>query len=161
MMTFMLLSSRAWRRGSRCLGYQPTTARSRRQDTVGAVQRVRAFPASISPAGDEFGDGRPSRLGTPMGGDRVMSHDPQLQDRPAQHYAGIRTTVPMDGISGAVDEAFPELFGWLAGNGIAPAGAPFIRYLVIDMTAGLQLDLGVPVSSPVAWSGRIEPGVLP
>jgi len=70
-----------------------------------------------------------------------MSHDPQLQDRPAQHYAGIRTTVPMDGISGAVDEAFPELFGWLAGNGIAPAGAPFIRYLVIDMTAGLQLDL--------------------
>ena len=90
-----------------------------------------------------------------------MSHDPQLQDRPAQHYAGIRTTVPMDGISGAVDEAFPELFGWLAGHGIAPAGAPFIRYLVIDMTAGLQLDLGVPVSSPVAGSGRIEPGVLP
>ena len=90
-----------------------------------------------------------------------MSHDPQLQDRPAQHYAGIRTTVPMDGISGAVDEAFPELFGWLARNGIAPAGAPFIRYLVIDMAAELRLELGVPVASPVTGSGRVQSGVLP
>ena len=90
-----------------------------------------------------------------------MSNDPQIQERAAQHYAGIRMTVPMDGISGAVDEAFPELFGWLAGNGIAPGGAPFIRYLVIDMAASLQLELGVPVNSPVAGSGRIQPGVLP
>src|SRR6516165_7617391 len=114
MVTFMLLSSRARRRGRDASGisrpqpgYDGKTPRARFRLT---------FP--WSPAGDEFGDGRPSRLGTPMGGDRVMSHDPQLQDRPAQHYAGIRTTVPMDGISGAVDEAFPELFGWLAGNGI-------------------------------------------
>ena len=90
-----------------------------------------------------------------------MSNDPQIQERAAQYYAGIRMTVPMDGISGAVDEAFPELFGWLAGNGIAPGGAPFIRYLVIDMAASLQLELGVPVNSPVAGSGRIQPGVLP
>ncbi|HEY7263566.1 MAG TPA: hypothetical protein VH589_19020 [Trebonia sp.] len=34
----------------------------------------------------------------------------------------------MDGIDGAVDQAFPELFGWLAGQGIAPGAAPFIRY---------------------------------
>ena len=90
-----------------------------------------------------------------------MSNAPQLQERAAQHYAGIQVTVPMDGISGAVDEAFPELFGWLAGNGIAPGGAPFIRYLVIDMAASLRLELGVPVGSLVTGSGRIQPGVLP
>jgi len=90
-----------------------------------------------------------------------MSPDPDLQERPAAHYAGIRATVTMDGISGAVDEAFPELFGWLAGQGIAPAGPPFIRYLVIDMAAQLRLDIGVPVAAPVTGSERVQPGVLP
>jgi effector-binding domain-containing protein len=90
-----------------------------------------------------------------------MSNEPQPQERAAQDYAGIRMTVPMAGISGAVDEAFPELFGWLAGRGIAPGGPPFIRYLVIDMMAELQLELGVPVDAPVAGSGRVQPGTLP
>lgn len=90
-----------------------------------------------------------------------MTQEPQVQVRDAQHYAGIQATVAMDGISNAVDEAFPELFGWLAQNGIAPSGPPFIRYLVIDMAAELQIDLGVPVGAPVAGSGRVEAGVLP
>jgi len=67
----------------------------------------------------------------------------------------------MGDISAAVDQAFPELFGWLASTGTAPAGPPFIRFLVIDMEALLQLDLGVPVAGPVTGAGRIRPGVLP
>jgi effector-binding domain-containing protein len=67
----------------------------------------------------------------------------------------------MDGISGAVDEAFPELFGWLAGNGIAVGGQPFIRYLVIDMAAELEIELAVPVGAPAGGTGRIRAGVLP
>lgn len=90
-----------------------------------------------------------------------MSSEPRIEERAARHYAGIPVTVTMDGISGAVDEAFPELFGWLAGQGIAPDGPPFIRYLVIDMMAELRLDLAVPVAAPVAGSGRIRPGDLP
>ena len=50
-----------------------------------------------------------------------MSQEPRIEERAAQHYAGIQATVPMGGISGAVDEAFPELFGWLARTGTAPA----------------------------------------
>ena len=46
----------------------------------------------------------------------------------------------MDGISGAVDDAFPELFGWLASPGMAQAGPPLIRYLVIDMAGELHSD---------------------
>lgn len=67
----------------------------------------------------------------------------------------------MDGISAAVDDAFPGLFGWLAAQGVGPAGPPPIRYLVIDMPAELQIELGVPVAAPVTASGRVQPGVLP
>ena len=50
-----------------------------------------------------------------------MSHEPQIQERAELHYAAIASTVAMDGISSAVDDAFPELFGWLASHGITPA----------------------------------------
>jgi len=90
-----------------------------------------------------------------------MSHDPQIQERPAQHYAGIPVTVTMDGLSSAIDSAFSELFGWLAGQGITPAGPPFIRYLVIDMPGELQVEMAVPVAAPITASGRIQSGTLP
>jgi effector-binding domain-containing protein len=92
---------------------------------------------------------------------RNMSNEPQIEARAEQPYAGIPATVAMDGIAAAVDDAFPELFGWLASQGIPPAGPPFIRYLVIDMAADLRIELGVPVAAPVAASGRIQPGTLP
>jgi effector-binding domain-containing protein len=98
---------------------------------------------------------------------RAMMQEPQIQARPEQPYAGVRTAVSMDGISGAVDEAFPVLFGWLGENGVPPSGPPFIRYLVIDMAAQLKIELGVPVSVPIAGTtrtsrtARVQPGVLP
>src|SRR5215469_2402736 len=90
-----------------------------------------------------------------------MSNEPQIQERAAQHYAGIPMTVAMDGLSTAVDSAFSELFPWLAGQGIPPAGPPFIRYLVIDMAGEMQIEMGVPVAAPVTASGRVQPGSLP
>ena len=90
-----------------------------------------------------------------------MSDQPQIAERAAQHYAGITMTVIMDGISAAVDQAFPELFGWLAGQGIAASAPPFLRYLVIDMAGELEIELGVPAAEPIAPAGRIRPGLLP
>jgi effector-binding domain-containing protein len=90
-----------------------------------------------------------------------MTHEPQIQERAAQDYAAIPMTVTMDGLPAAVDEGFPELFGWLGGQGIAPAGPPFIRYRVIDMAAKMQIELAVPVAAPVTGSGRVQPGSLP
>jgi effector-binding domain-containing protein len=90
-----------------------------------------------------------------------MSQEPGIEERAALNYAGVQVAVPMGGISGAVDEVFPELFGWLASRGIEPGGPPFIRYLVIDMDALLRLELGVPIPRPVSGSGRVQPGVLP
>jgi hypothetical protein len=42
-----------------------------------------------------------------------MSYEPHIEVRTAQPYAGIRRSVTMDSLSGAVDEGFPELSaGW-------------------------------------------------
>ena len=90
-----------------------------------------------------------------------MSNEPQIQERTAQHYAGIPVTVTMDGLSAAVDSTFSELFPRLASHGIPPAGAPLIRYLVIDMAGEMQIEMGVPVAAPITASGRIQPGTLP
>lgn len=90
-----------------------------------------------------------------------MDLEPQIQERAEQHYAGIPVEVAIDDIAQAVDFGFPELFRWLQEHSVAPAGPPFIRYLVIDMEAGLELELGVPVASAVQGSGRVRPGVIP
>lgn len=90
-----------------------------------------------------------------------MSAEPQIEARETQAYAGIRVTVPMEAISAALDEAFPAVFAWLAERGITPAAAPFIRYLVIDMAADLELEVAVPVDVPITVSGRIQEGALP
>ena len=90
-----------------------------------------------------------------------MSQPVRIELRTAQPYAGIRVRVSMDGISGAVDKAFPELFGWLAAQDIPAAGPPFIRYLVVDMAAELQIELAVPVSVDISGAERVQPGVLP
>lgn len=90
-----------------------------------------------------------------------MSNEVQIQRREAQSYAAIAMRVTMDTLSGAVDQGFPELFGWLARRAIEPAGPPLIRYLVVDMAARLQIDLGVPTGTTIDGSGRIRAGILP
>jgi effector-binding domain-containing protein len=89
-----------------------------------------------------------------------MNDEPRVEERAEQPYAGIRMRVTMDGMSGAVDQGFPELFGWLAEHGMAPAGAPFIRYHVIDMDGELDIELGVPADVTVDGT-RVRPGILP
>src|SRR5262249_56384251 len=70
----------------------------------------------------------------------VMSPQPQIQNRAAQEYAAIPVRVTMDALPAAVDEGFPELFRWLGEHAVTPAGPPFIRYLVIDMAGGVQIE---------------------
>jgi effector-binding domain-containing protein len=89
------------------------------------------------------------------------SDQPKIETRGEQPYAGIRVAVTMAGFPAAADTTFPALFGWLAGHGIAPAGAPFIRYHVIDMAAELQVEFGAPVAAPIDGDGQVQPGTVP
>jgi effector-binding domain-containing protein len=90
-----------------------------------------------------------------------MTNEPQILTRAEQPYVGIPATVTMSSMVQAIDSAYPQIFAWLAERGIAPSGPPFIRYLVIDMEADLEIELGVPVQASVEGDEHVRAGVLP
>jgi effector-binding domain-containing protein len=89
-----------------------------------------------------------------------MITTPKLDVRKAVPFAAIRTQVAIP-----FGKVLPELWGevhtWLAGQGITPSGAPFIRYLTTDMSTKLDLEVGWPVASAPEGNRRISTGVLP
>jgi effector-binding domain-containing protein len=89
-----------------------------------------------------------------------MSMNLDIVDRPAQPYVAVRRTITMQTFPEIADR-LPGLFGWLAERGVAPAGPPFFRYLVIDMERELDVEAGVPVATPVDGDGDVLAGELP
>lgn len=91
---------------------------------------------------------------------RTMATEPRILDEPAQPYVAIQASVTMSTFAGIADR-LPEIFGWLADREIAPAGAPFFRFHLIDMDRELVVDAGVPVAEGVQGEGEIRADVLP
>lgn len=93
----------------------------------------------------------------------MVISEPKIDTRAEQHYAGIRSTVPMRQLdsSGIIPQSIDEVMGWLNDKGIVPTGAPFIRYYIIDMDNNLDIEIGWPVETPVFGSGRVNAGTLP
>ncbi len=93
-----------------------------------------------------------------------LQHEPTIIERPAQAYVGITRTITMTTFAEIADR-MPGVFGWLAQHGVAPAGPPFFRYLVIDMEHELVVEAGVPVAGPVVENGDpggdVQAGTLP
>ena len=85
---------------------------------------------------------------------------PEIVTRAEQPYAAIRGQVSMAEI-GAFAGRTGEVFAWLGARGLPPAGAPFLKYNVIDMARKLELETGVPVAAPVDGGGEVISGVLP
>ncbi len=92
-----------------------------------------------------------------------MIGKPKVENRNEQHYVAIRTQVTMQELGDVIPRLHSEVFGWLRNQDKNPlgGGAPFIRYLVIDMERQLDIELAVPVAFPLSGNGRITPGVLP
>ena len=91
-----------------------------------------------------------------------MITEPKVEQRSEQHYVAIRTQVTPRGLGKSlVSRLFSEVRVWLEKQGITPTDAPFIRYLVIDMSTEFDLELGWPVASPLSGTERIRAGVLP
>jgi effector-binding domain-containing protein len=91
-----------------------------------------------------------------------MTHTPQISQRAAQPYVAIALEVTPETLARSIDRGFPELFGWLAEHGVAPAGAPFIRYRVVDADGEpLELELAAPVAGDVPGDERVRADVLP
>lgn len=89
-----------------------------------------------------------------------MDTEPEITQRAAQPYVGIRAWVAMAAI-GSVADRIPEIFGWLGPRGIAPAGPPFFRYHIVNMEGQLEVEAGVPVASAVQDDGDVRAGTLP
>jgi effector-binding domain-containing protein len=87
--------------------------------------------------------------------------EPQLVDRGEQHYVAIRKFVTMAEIGPTLPPLIGDVFAWLAEKGIQPSGAAFWRYNVVDMEKKLEIDVAVPVASPVKGDGQIIADVLP
>lgn len=71
-----------------------------------------------------------------------------IVDRVEQAYVGRRESITMTEFARVADH-LPDMFGHLAERGLVPAGPPFFRYRVIDMSADLVVEAGIPVAGPV------------
>jgi effector-binding domain-containing protein len=93
-----------------------------------------------------------------------MSAAPEIVTRAEQPYVAIRGQVSMAEL-GAFAVRTGEVFTWLGARGLAPAGAPFLKYNVIDMTRQLEVENGVPIAALADGAGGGEgefiSGVLP
>ncbi|MGW1345235.1 GyrI-like domain-containing protein [Kribbella sp. NPDC002412] len=85
---------------------------------------------------------------------------PEIVKREERPYVALRGKVAMDGI-GAFAERMGEVVSWLAAHEIAPNDAPFFKYDVVDMEAGLVMEVGFPVDDLHHGEGEIVAGVLP
>ena len=91
-----------------------------------------------------------------------MISEPTLQERAAQHYVAIRRQLPPRDLGRDLPPLHDEVMGWLGDKGVAPSGAPFFRYLRVDMDADLfEVEVGWPVAAPVQGEGEIIGDLLP
>jgi effector-binding domain-containing protein len=90
-----------------------------------------------------------------------MLTEPKLEQRPERPYAGIRCNVTMLEIATVLPPLIREVFAWLGERHATPAGPPFFRYRVIDMSRRLEIDVGVPVAAALSGDQRVIVDTLP
>jgi effector-binding domain-containing protein len=90
-----------------------------------------------------------------------MPAEPRVVQRTEQPYIAIRAFVTMQELGQVLPGLVPETYGWLGSHGGQPAGPPFFKYNVIDMDRQLEVEVGVPVATPVTGDDRVLAAVLP
>jgi effector-binding domain-containing protein len=85
---------------------------------------------------------------------------PTIVQRDEQPYVGRRESIMMTEFARVADH-LPGMFGSLGERGVAVTGPPFFRYRVIDMSAELVVDAGIPVAGPVDVEEPTFVDVLP
>jgi effector-binding domain-containing protein len=101
---------------------------------------------------------RPLRAGLEA---ESVYEEPKIEYRAAEPYVGTAETVTMEEVGPAIGRGLPALFGWLQASGLAPTGAPFVRYLHVDMPTELTIEVAVPVHGEPPADDRRRPGLLP
>ena len=79
--------------------------------------------------------------------------EPTIVQRGEQPYVGRRESITMTEFARVADH-LPHMFSRLGEHGVPVAGPPFFRYRVIEMSADLVVEAGIPVAGPVT---AVEP----
>ncbi len=91
----------------------------------------------------------------------MKTTEPKISEREAQHYMGIRTQVTIKEMGeGVIPQLHREVLTWLKKQDVAPTGAPFLRFHVINMEAKMDIEMGWPVARALPGHNRIRAGVL-
>lgn len=89
-----------------------------------------------------------------------MLETPAFVQTQPQTAAIIHLTVPSEEMQQVMGPAIMEVIGAATAQGIGPTGPLFAHHF--GMKPGIfNFDVGVPVSAPVAETGRVKPGELP
>lgn len=89
-----------------------------------------------------------------------MNNQFEVSDQKEQPVISIRKTTNMAGLQQELGHAFMAVTQYLAELGEAPAGAVFAAYYNMDMEH-LDVEMGIPVSKPLAGKGEIKAGSIP
>ncbi len=89
-----------------------------------------------------------------------MIEPPQIVATDAQLTAMIRLTVPRAEIRTVMEPGIKEIIDTLAAQSIVPTGPLFTHHLRVDPDI-FDFEICVPVATPVAATGRVQPGHLP
>lgn len=89
-----------------------------------------------------------------------MLETPEIITTAPQLTAVIRLTIPRAEIQRVMGPAIGEVLAAVAAQGSAPIGPVFSHHFAITPET-FDFEVGVPVASVVAESGRVRPGQLP
>jgi effector-binding domain-containing protein len=89
-----------------------------------------------------------------------MIETPEIVQSGARHTAFIHLTIPREEIRDVMGPGIREVFDTVAAQGLKPAGPWFTHHLKMDPST-FDFEICVPVSTPVAASGRVRAGQLP
>lgn len=89
-----------------------------------------------------------------------MVTEPKIQHRNAEHYVAIPAELTMQEMA-QTSQIFDQLVAWLAARDIQEYGKLFIRYIVIDMAAKMQLEFGAFLPNAIEGDAQVVTGVIP
>jgi effector-binding domain-containing protein len=89
-----------------------------------------------------------------------MIEKPFYNTREAETYVAIAVAITMEEFD-IVDSLTAEVYEWLEQKGVAPTGPSFLRIVTSDMTAKLDVEVGVVVDPPPEGDDRVTVGEVP
>ena len=95
-----------------------------------------------------------------MSSTKTMISTPQITQSEALQGAVIHLTISRAKIQAEMDPAIKEVLAAVAASGQSPA-APLYSYHLTTSSENFDFEVGVPVSTPIAPTGRVKMSGLP